>query len=117
MAPGLLVLVPAMAMTGGTGLRLSRGRKGRLAARKQTRMAFIAGSGLVILAPAAIILQRWAASGAFDTRFYVLQTIELIAGASNLALMGLNIRDGLVLSGRLRHPRPGALPGTPPANA
>jgi len=31
----------------------------------------------------------------------VVQVIELIAGATNLTLMGLNVRDGLRLSGRL----------------
>ena len=31
-----------------------------------------------------------------------LQALELAAGAANLSLMGLNIRDGLKLSGRLR---------------
>jgi hypothetical protein len=43
-----------------------------------------------------------AAAGAFDTSFYLLQAIELLAGAVNLSLMALNIRDGLRMSGRLR---------------
>jgi hypothetical protein len=32
----------------------------------------------------------------------VVQVIELLAGAANLTLMGLNMRDGLRMSGRLR---------------
>ena len=31
-----------------------------------------------------------------------MQAIELVAGAVNLTLMGLNVRDGLRMSGRLR---------------
>lgn len=47
-------------------------------------------------------LNRWAAAGSFDTAFYVVQAIELLAGAANVALMGLNARDGLRMAGRLR---------------
>lgn len=112
--PGLFVLVPAIAVTGGTGFVLSRGWQGALVARKKRRMPFIAGNGLLILAPAAIFLDQWAAAGAFDTRFYLVQAVELIAGGTNLTLMGLNIRDGLTLSGRLR-PNPPVQPSRPPA--
>ena len=42
----------------------------------------------------AIVLDRWAAVGSFDTSFYLVQAIELVAGAANLTLMGLNVRDG-----------------------
>lgn len=65
-------------------------------------MPFIAANGLLVLVPCAIVLNRWAAAGTFDTAFYVVQAIELIAGAANLALMGLNARDGLRMAGRLR---------------
>lgn len=100
--PGLFVLVPAIAVTGGTGFVLSRGWQGALVARKKRRMPVIAGNGLLILVPAAIVLDRWAAAGAFDAGFYVVQAVELLAGGTNLTLMGLNMRDGLRLSGRLR---------------
>jgi len=43
-----------------------------------------------------------AAAGEFNTAFYAVQALELVAGAANLTLMGMNIRDGLTLSGRLR---------------
>jgi hypothetical protein len=36
----------------------------------------------------------------FDDTFYVVQGVELLAGAINLMLMGMNIRDGLRMSGR-----------------
>jgi hypothetical protein len=104
--PGLFILVPAIAATGGTGFALARGWQGRLVGRKKRRMPFIAANGLLLLTPAAILLDRWASAGAFDARFYAVQAIELLAGATNLALMGLNIRDGLMLSGRLRRSEP-----------
>ncbi len=71
-------------------------------------MPFIAANGLLVLVPCAIVLNRWAASGSFDTAFHALQAIELIAGAINLTLMGLNARDGLRMTRRLRvgPPRP-----------
>jgi hypothetical protein len=106
--PGLLVLVPAIAAAGGTGFVLSRSRPGGLAARKKRRMPVIAGNGLLVLVPAAILLDRWASAGSFDARFYVVQAIELVAGGLNLTLMGLNVRDGLALSGRLHRGRPGS---------
>ena len=40
--PGLWILIPAMAATGGSGMFLSTSRKGRLVEAKKRRMAFIA---------------------------------------------------------------------------
>jgi len=100
--PGLFILVPAIAITGGSGLFLSKSRRGRLLDAKKKRMPFIAANGLLVLVPCALVLSRWSAAGSFDATFYVVQAIELSAGAINLALMGMNMRDGLRLSGRLR---------------
>lgn len=63
-------------------------------------------AGILVLVPSAIFLNLWAAQGMFDTRFYLVQGLELLAGAINLRLMGLNIRDGLCLSGRMRYHKP-----------
>ena len=100
--PGLLVLIPAVVATGISGVVLSRSRQGRLVAAKKKRMPFIAANGVLILVPCAIFLNRWAAAGTFDTTFYWVQGLEFLAGVTNLGLMGLNIRDGLRMSGRLR---------------
>jgi len=100
--PGLFILVPAIAATGGSGVALSKSRQGRLVDAKKKRMPFIAANGLLVLLPSAIFLDRWAAAGAFDTTFYLVQGVELLAGAANLTLMGLNIRDGIKMSGRFR---------------
>jgi len=100
--PGLFILVPAIAATGGSGFFLSKSRQGRLVETKTKRMPFIAANGLLVLIPCAIFLNRWAAAGTFDTTFYLVQGVELLAGAVNLTLMGLNIRDGLKMFGRVR---------------
>lgn len=100
--PGLWILVPVVAAAGGSGMFLSGWRRGRLADAKKKRMTFIAANGLLVLVPCAVLLNRWAAAGMFDTDFYLVQAIELLAGAMNLALIGLNVRDGLRMAGRVR---------------
>jgi hypothetical protein len=104
--PGLWILIPTLAAAGGSGMFLSRSRSGRMVDAKKKRMPLIAANGLLVLVPCAIFLDRWAAAGNFGTTFYVVQAIELIAGATNLTLLGLNVRDGLKMSGRLRPVRP-----------
>lgn len=98
---GMFVLVPAMVIVGASGMSLGGRRRDRLALAKKKRMPIIAANGLVILLPAAFYLEAKAASGAFDTAFYAVQILELIAGAANLTMMSLNIRDGLTLTGRI----------------
>jgi hypothetical protein len=61
--------------------------------------------------PCAVLLDRWAAAGAFGPVFHAVQALELAAGGVNLALMGLNVRDGLRMAGRLRASPPIAGPG------
>ncbi len=100
--PGLFILVPAIAATGGSGVFLSKSRQGRLVEAKKKRMPFIAANGLLVMIPCAIFLNDWAAAGTFDSIFYVVQTLELLVGAVNLTLMGMNIRDGIKMSRRFR---------------
>lgn len=101
---GFLILGPALAITGASGFRMAGASTDVLIARKKRRMPIIAGNGLFILIPAALYLAILASHGEFGTAFYIVQTIELTAGAVNLMLMSLNIRDGLNLTGRLsRH--------------
>ncbi len=95
------LLIPAMAATGASGLALSRGRSGRLVAVKQRRMKVIAANGILVLLPCAFSLASMARAGRFDTLFYAVQGLELAAGAVNLVLLALNMRDGLRLTGRL----------------
>ena len=98
---GFLVLIPSLALAGGTGHVLGRGRTDRLVARKGKRMPFIAANGIVILIPAALFLAHKADAYAFDATFYAVQVLELVMGALNIALLGLNMVDGLRLTGRV----------------
>lgn len=99
---GFLLLIPALAAVGGTGFSLTGGRAKGLAATKLKRMPVIAANGLLILVSSALFLAWKAAAGEFDAAFYAVQAIELVAGAANLVLLGLNMRDGLRMTGRLR---------------
>jgi hypothetical protein len=97
-----LLLVPALALAGATGARMAGASPSPRIAVKQLRMKIVAGNGLLVLMPAAFYLSYLASHAEFAGTFYAVQIVELLAGAINLTLMGLNIRDGLRLSGRLR---------------
>jgi len=99
---GFLLLIPALMAAGGSGLAMSKGDRVGAIGVKLKRMPFIAANGLLVLIPAALFLASKARAGEFDAGFYAVQAIELVAGATNLTLLGLNMRDGLRLTGRLR---------------
>lgn len=101
---GMIILIPAMAIAGGSGMSLSAGRSSKLVATKKKRMPFIAANGLLVLLPMAFFLEARAAAGTFDTVFYTLQGVELLAGATNFTLLALNARDGAKLTGRTHRP-------------
>lgn len=100
--PELIILIPAMMATGISGRLLSVNRKGRLIDVKQKRMMLATTNGMLILVPSALVLNYLASHGYCGNCFFFFQTLELIAGAGNLTLMILNVRDGLKLSGRNR---------------
>lgn len=103
---GIIALVPSLALAGASGMAIGRRRRDAPALAKKKRMPFIAANGMLVLIPSAIFLGIRANDGVFDGLFYVVQVIELVAGATNLALMGLNIRDGLKMSrGRKQNSR------------
>ena len=103
---GLALLVPAMAAAGGTGFSLGARWKSPVINAKKTRMKIIAATGILVLVPSAVFLAMKAGLGDFDMSFMVVQGIELLAGASNIVLLGLNMRDGLAMRRRKRRPRP-----------
>jgi hypothetical protein len=94
---GFLILIPALAATGGSGLALARGRSDALITRKTRRMPIIAANGLLILIPCAFFLSYQAQAGRFDATFILVQALELAAGLVNIVLLSLNLRDGLRL--------------------
>ena len=103
----LFLLLPLMAVTGGSGFSLGKMKKGisswnLILDRKKKRMAIIVANAFLVMIPVAFFLNNKAASGEFDTVFYAIQALELLAGGMQLALMSLNFRDGLKLAGKLR---------------
>jgi len=91
------LLIPLMAITGMTGMKMApKVTSGPIGAKKK-RMPFVALNGLLVLLPAAYFLKEMAINGEFNSLFYTLQTIELLAGFINLSLMGMNIRDAMTL--------------------
>lgn len=101
---GFLLLIPAMAAAGGSGTVLAKGRRGGVLGTKMKRTRIIAANGLLVLIPAALFLASRAKAAEFDAVFYAVQALELMAGATNITLLGLNMRDGLRMKGRLRRP-------------
>ncbi|RLQ88971.1 hypothetical protein [Notoacmeibacter ruber] len=95
---GFLVLIPALAVAGGSGRALNTFG---LAHAKVKRMRIIAPNGVLVLVPSAFFLAWKAGGGQLDAVFYAVQAIELLAGALNIALLSLNMRDGLRLTGRM----------------
>ena len=98
------MLIPALALAGGSGVILAKGRRAGLIGAKFKRMPCIAANGILVLIPSALFLASKAKAAEFDATFYAVQTLELIAGATNIALLTLNMRDGLKIKGRLRRP-------------
>lgn len=94
---GLIVLIPAIAAAGATGFRLGAGDARPPVATKRRRMPFVALNGIAVLVPCAVFLDSLAAEGRLDGTFYAVQAVELAAGAVNIALLALNLRDGLRL--------------------
>ncbi len=99
---GFLILVPAMATVGASGMKMGAKWRGKLISAKKRRMPIIAANGILVLIPAAFFLSYKAQLGQFDTTFYIVQVIELLAGATNIALLGLNMRDGLQMTAARR---------------
>jgi hypothetical protein len=114
---GLALLVPAMVVVGMSGARLGGRSRAASVVTKQRRMRVIAMNGLLVLVPAALILDRLASAGAFGMLFYTVQAAELVAGPVNFVLLGLNFRDGLRMSGRIGRPERAALAVTNRAGA
>jgi hypothetical protein len=99
---GFLLLVPALMAAGGSGFALANGRRAALVGAKIKRMPWIAANGLLLLIPSALFLASKAKAAEFDASFYAVQVVELAAGAVNITLLSLNMRDGLKMKGWLR---------------
>ena len=99
---GMLLLIPAMAAVGGTRVPPRRQEQGAGDRQERRRMPVIALNGILVLVPSAFFLAARASAGQFDTAFYAVQAVELVAGAVNIALMSLNMRDGFAMTRKRR---------------
>lgn len=95
--PLLLLAMPALAVT---GKRLSGHSKHPDILKKQRRMKFIMFNGLILISLAVFLFYR-ANYVQIDLIFLYAQLAEFLFGLVNLTLIGLNVRTGLKLSGRL----------------
>lgn len=95
---GFVLLIPALAVGAGSGVLLAKGRR----VGKFTRLPFIAGNGLLVLVPSALLLASKPQEAEFDATFYAVQALELVSGATNITLLALNMRDGLKMRGWVR---------------
>lgn len=99
---GMAVLIPALAATGATGFSLGGKWRSPVIAKKKLRMKIAAANGMLILLPSAFFLAWKAQAGDFGMGFVAVQAAELIAGAANITLLSLNMKDGIALSRRKR---------------
>lgn len=96
--PVLIVAMPVLAFT---GIRLAAKNSSELVSRKLKRMRKIGINGVLLISMAVFLYLR-ALNFHFDFLFWSMQVIELGLGGTNLVLIGLNIRDGLRLSGKIK---------------
>jgi len=96
----LPIMLIAMPILGLSGKKLAGNSKNPIIQQKMKRMKLVALNG-VILISLAIYLYYHAVYKTIDTTFLYVQIVELVIGAINLGLIGMNIRAGMQLSGRL----------------
>lgn len=53
----------------------------------------VAANGLIVLMGTAFCLASKAQAAGFDTRFYAVHALELTAGAVDVVMLSLNLRD------------------------
>ncbi len=99
--PVLIIAMPALAVSGN---KLAGNSKNPMIFNKMRRMKLIAFNGVVLISLAIYLYYR-STYEAVDSTFMYVQVVELLIGALNLALIGLNINEGLKLSGRLNKQR------------
>ncbi len=95
--PILLITMPILGLS---GKNLAGNSKNPIIAQKMKRMKLVALNGIILIS-LAIYLYYHALYKTIDTTFLYIQIVELVIGGINLSLIGMNIRAGMRLSGRL----------------
>lgn len=94
----IVLLAPVMMTLGWAGRQLAGASRDPGVLRKKRRVLFLSCNGVLVLIPCAIALDRLAASGEIGPLFYGFKALLVLAACTNLALLGLNFRDGLALA-------------------
>jgi len=74
--------------SGRLGFCAGKRTAGRIGRGENQRMPLIAANGILVLIPSALFLAFKARAAEFDVAFYAVQSLELAAGAANIALLG-----------------------------
>ena len=98
--PLLLLVMPTLAITGN---KLAGKSKHPSILKKLRRMKFVMINGFILIG-LAVFLYYLANYQSIDDTFLYVQIAEFIFGLSNLSLIGMNIKTGLQLSGKLKKP-------------
>ena len=96
--PVLLIAMPAL---GATGNILAGKSQNPIVLAKKRRMKFVFVNGLTLISLACFLYYR-SHYQTIDGVFLAAQIAEFVLGLTNLTLIGLNIKSGFQLSGRLK---------------
>ena len=96
--PLLIIAMPTLAITGN---RLAGTSRSRNVMMKKRRMKFVMINGIILMS-LAVFLYYQSHFKSINDLFLIAQITELVFGFVNLTLIGLNVRVGLILSGKLR---------------
>lgn len=96
--PVMLILMPTCAIT---GKKMAGKSKSQVVKSKNMRVKFIALNGIILIALAVILYKR-AINGEIDSGFLTIQIIEFVFGITNIIMLGLMIRDGRILAGKIK---------------
>lgn len=96
--PIMIISMPSLAISGN---KLAGKSKNSLIIQKSRRMKFIMFNGFVLVFLAIYLYYR-SHYREIDNTFFLLQLTEFAFGLINLTLIGLNARNGMQLSGKLK---------------
>jgi len=96
--PVLLIAMPAL---GATGNMLAGKSQNPIVLAKKRKMKFVLINGLTLISLACFLYYR-SHYQTIDGIFFAAQLTEFAFGLTNLTLIGLNIKSGFQLSGRLK---------------
>ncbi|UZR99469.1 hypothetical protein [Chondrinema litorale] len=96
--PLLLIAMPTLGISGN---KLAGKSTNQEVLQKQKRMKLIVFNGIVLISLASFLYYR-VSFKEIDVVFFYVQMAEFAFGIGNLVLIGLNIKSGMKLSGRLK---------------